>query len=169
MPEAVICKEKIAPAAPGRLTGQRRRKPLLTVAAVAAEVGVDCTSEQIRRAIESGQVGWAWAIGLSRSRRSEVRILRHSAEHYARTLGLTAEPSLTWAEVVGMILPGEGPVYPSAQLVNWWSADPQLGLGLIKAGYWRAVGSGGKRGGRGATPLVTRESVVEFLKQRRIA
>lgn len=169
MPQAVICKEKTAPGAPGGPVPERRRKPLLTVAAVAAEVGVDCTSEQVRRAIECGQIGWAWAIGVSGSMRSEVRILRHSAEHYARTLGRTAEPALTWVEVAGMIFPGAGPAYPSAQLVNWWSADPQLGLGLIKAGYWRAVGSGGKRGGRGATPLVTRESVVEFLKQRRIA
>ena len=145
----------------------RRRKPLLTIATVAAQAGADCGSDHVKHAIEDGRIAWAWRIGAGQAARSEARVLRHSAEHYAKTLGRTLEPELTWLQVLAMALP-EGDAFPCSRLMCWWSATASLGRDLIAEGSLCVVGETSARRGRGGSQLVTRASAIEFLRTRRI-
>ena len=146
----------------------RVRKPLLTVATVAAEVGADCGWHHVMRAVEEGRIVWAWRINAAHSTRNEVRILRHSARHYARTLGARPEPELSWDEVLAVALP-EGEAIPCTRLMCWWSAAAELGQVLMAEGSLSSVAGTANRRGPGGSRLVTRASAIEFLKSRRIA
>jgi len=146
----------------------RVRKPLLTVATVAAEVGADCSWQHVIKAIEDGRIAWAWRINAAGAVRPEIRVLRHSARHYARTLGARPEPELTWDDVLHMTLP-EGRTIPCSRLMCWWSAGTDLGRNLIDEGSLRTEGGTAPRPGPGGSLLITRDSAVEFLKTRRIA
>jgi hypothetical protein len=145
----------------------RRRKPLLTIGTVAAQAGADCGAEHVKHAIEDGRIVWAWRIGAGHSARTETRILRHSAEHYAKTLGQSMEPELTWAQVLAQVLP-DGQAFPCSRLMCWWSATAALGRDLIAEGSLRAVGDASPRPGRSGSQLITRASAIEFLRTRRI-
>ena len=145
----------------------RRGKPLLTIATVAAQAGPDCGATHVKHAIEDGRIVWAWRIGAGKAARTETRILRHSAEHYVKTLGRTLEPELTWSQVVAMVLP-VGEAFPCSRLMCWWSATASLGRDLIAEGSLCAVGDASPRKGRAGSQLVTRASAVEFLRTRRI-
>lgn len=145
----------------------RRGKPLLTIATVAAQTGPDCGARHVNHAIEDGRIVWAWRISAGKSARAETRILRHSAEHYVKTLGRTPEPEITWVQVLAIVLP-VGEAFPCSRLMCWWSATAALGRDLIIEGSLRAVGDASARPGRGGSQLVTRASAIEFLRARRI-
>ena len=145
----------------------RRSKPLLTIPTVAAQAGPDCGASHVKHAIEDGRIVWAWRIGAGKSARAETRILRHSAEHYVKTLGRAPESELTWLQVLAMVLP-IGEAFPCSRLMCWWSATAALGRDLVAEGSLRAVGNASARRGRGGSQLITRDSAIEFLRTRRI-
>jgi hypothetical protein len=148
----------------------RAPKPLLSINAAAAFIGSNHDGDDVLELIDLGLIAWAWNIGSKKAERREVRVLLASVQFYARTGGKGIAPEFSWEQVLGMVLPDGGgkPVYENARLMRRWSASSELGLDLLWEKCLR-VAPGCEWGrGRNGSPLFTRESVVEFLKSRRM-
>lgn len=146
------------------------KKPLLTVEAVAAEIGGYVHSDGVLSLIEGGLITWAWNVASPRSNRREIRVLRQDAESYALTGGFRPLKT-TWPEVFRWVLMPHGHhqfpnCFELSKLMTFWSASSELGLDLIEEGCLRTAKGTSWRRGRGGSPVVTRESVEKFLRDR---
>jgi hypothetical protein len=107
------------------------------------------------------------------SHRRELRILTRSIEHYRLTLGMR-RLELTWPQIAQLILPPEKKSFTGVEIDAALSCDPNHRLNLIRAGeielpqpgrvHSRAAWSRGRNCG----PTVTRESIEDFLRRRKL-
>ena len=103
------------------------------------------------------------------SHRRELRFLTRSIEHYRLTLGMRLL-ELTWPQIAQLIVPPEKQFLPGIELDAVLSCDPNHRLNLIRAGELdvsRARRVAWSRG-RNCGPTVTRESLEEFLRRRKL-
>ena len=107
------------------------------------------------------------------SHRRELRFLTRSIEHYRLTLGMrTLE--LTWPQIAQLILPIEKNSFTGAEIDAVLSCDPNHRLNLIRAGELEVPPSRRKycrtawTRGRNRGPTVTRESIEDFLRRRKL-
>jgi hypothetical protein len=107
------------------------------------------------------------------SHRRELRFLTRSIEHYRLTLGMR-RLELTWPQIAQLILPPEKTSFTGAEIDAALSCDPNHRLNLIRAGELelplprrkncRVAWSRGRNRG----PAVTRESIEDFLRRRKL-
>lgn len=111
---------------------------------------------------ETGQLPWAWNIGLGRAR--EIRVLAACVDHFARTgRGLRWE----WRRVVEEIFRGcDKPFLTGRQARYILKCSPPYVMRLIENESLKLLpGTGWQRGWAGS-PLISCESFVEFLRAR---
>jgi hypothetical protein len=104
------------------------------------------------------------------SHRRELRFLTRSIEHYRLTLGMR-RLELSWPQIAQLIVPLEKKFLTGVELDATLSCDPNHRLNLIRAGELELPVSRKKvawRRGRNCGPTVTRESLEEFLRRRRL-
>jgi hypothetical protein len=106
------------------------------------------------------------------SHRRELRFLTRSIEHYRFTLGMR-RLELTWPQIAQLILPPEKKSFTGIELDAALNCDPNHRLNLIRAGELdlpdrmkRKKNPWGR--GRNCGPVVTRESLEDFLRRRKL-
>ena len=107
------------------------------------------------------------------SHRRELRFLTRSIEHYRLTLGMR-RLELTWPQIVQLIVPVDKKALNGVELDAVLSCDPNHRLNLIRAGELEVPGgrwTHRKKGwcrGRNCGPVITRESLEDFLRRRKL-
>jgi hypothetical protein len=107
------------------------------------------------------------------SHRRELRFLTRSIEHYRLTLGMR-RLDLVWPQIAQLIVPPEKKSLTGVELDAVLSCDTNHRLNLIRAGELEIAGRRGKyranawRRGRNCGPAITRESLEEFLRRRKL-
>jgi hypothetical protein len=107
------------------------------------------------------------------SHRRELRILTRSIEHYRLTLGMR-RLELTWPQIAQLILPPEKKLFTGVEIDAALSCNPNHRLNLIRAGELelpppRRINSRAAWSrGRNCGPVVTRESIEDFLRRRKL-
>ena len=107
------------------------------------------------------------------SHRRELRFLTRSIEHYRLTLGMR-QLDLTWPQIMQLIVPPQKNSFTGVELDAVLNCDPNHRLNLIRAGELELPRERAKNRksawgrGRNCGPSVTRESLEDFLKRRKI-
>ncbi len=107
------------------------------------------------------------------SHRSELRFLTRSLEHYRLTLGMR-RLELTWPQIAQLILPPEKKSFTGAEIDSVLSCNHNHRLNLIRAGELELPALRRKNArsawsrGRNRGPAVTRESIEDFLRRRKL-
>jgi hypothetical protein len=107
------------------------------------------------------------------SHRRELRFLTRSIEHYRLTLGMR-RLELTWSQIAQLILPPEKTSFTGAEIDAALSCDPNHRLNLIRAGELEVPAprrpncKAAWTRGRHRGPAVTRESIEDFLRRRKL-
>ena len=113
---------------------------------------------------ETGQLPWAWNIGLGRAR--EIRVLTATLDHFARTgRGLRWE----WRRVVEEIFRGCDKPFLTGRRVGYiLNCSRAFMMKLVEADALQPLpGTGWQRGWAGS-PLISCDSFVEFLRARSV-
>jgi hypothetical protein len=153
-----------------------RWRPLADVDCV--KWALDITPEDIERLID---LGYLVVFDISAavegksplmSHRRELRFLTRSIEHYRLTLGMR-QMDLTWPQIAAIILPEDKQTLTTAETESVLNCDSNHRLNLIRAGelelpknQWPRKTAWSR--GRNCGPKVTRSSIEEFLKRRRL-
>lgn len=144
--------------------------PLITIDAARALLGREYDADDILMLVDDGFLPWAFSIATRASRRREIRLLDACVEHYRLTQG-HREFVMDWPEVIKLIWPPARAIQNAATSIELaaslcCSSDTCLSLigekslHLVPGTIWRR--------GNGGSPLVTKESFVQFLKNRRL-
>lgn len=137
---------------------------------------LDVSTEDIEQLIDLGYlVVFDIAVALESrsplmSHRRELRFLTRSIEHYRLTLGMR-RLELTWPQIAQLIVPPEKKLLTGVELDAILSCDSNHRLNLIRAGELELPHDRRKtswRRGRNRGPIVTRESLDEFLRRRKL-
>jgi len=123
---------------------------------------LDLDSDAVRALVDEGKLV-AFDIAAGRAARSELRVLTKSIEHYQTTGG--AQPlDLDWPGIVRLVLPTDKLFVRGIEVRRALNCDRGHVENLILAGCLAVVKKPKK--GPGGSPIITRESVEAFLKDR---
>lgn len=140
---------------------------------------LDVTAEDIEQLIDLGLlVVFDISVAMESrsplmSHRRELRFLTRSIEHYRLTLGMR-RLELSWPQIAQLILPPEKKALTGVEIDAVLSCDTNHRLNLIRAGELEPPRGRGKlrlepwSRGRNCGAKVTRESLEEFLRRRRL-
>ena len=159
-----------------RLPGQRPLVPL-----EACMVLCDRDEDDLIALVQSGDLAFAWDIrGAKAERRAELRVWRESVLAYlAAAPGEGTRPTgqngcapgegtaLPEEEVLERLLPHGRDTLFSTELQRMFSASQTHVQGLIDGGLLEQAGERRQVRGVNARVRVSRESVIQFLKDRR--
>ena len=142
------------------------RRPMLGMNAAKAVTGFN--EDEILAEIFSGKIKWAFNLAAADTERQFVIIL-------TRSLVCFCEPTLTQPEtlegVANAVLPQQSLVTGNLRgtdLQKAFNVTSEHVLNLIRAGRVTESRKSATHQGRGGSPTITRASVVQFLKQRRL-
>lgn len=143
------------------------KTPLVSVRFASTILGI---SEQgIMRLIQEGKLNWAWDFRRATARRSFIFVLAHSLRQYQdgneRSSGADYCYPEDWNRVIKLILPHDKLVIKGSEIVQRFSISSQHMMNLVNDGSLKVLNA---RRLRTSTPLISRQSVVEFLKKRLI-
>jgi hypothetical protein len=143
------------------------RRPLWQADTVQECLGI--TRAKLVEMIQSGEVPWAWNIGLGHSRK-ELRILGLSIVELQsgpiRGIGSTRNFGLP--EVAGLILPKTRETLRGRELQMLFQCNPDTIRHLHDAGELDRVPEKLDKHGPNSSPRYTKASLVRFLETRRI-
>lgn len=143
------------------------KTPLVSLRVCAAVLGM--SENAVLHLIEDGTLQWAWDFRRKNANRSFIFILTLSLQEYqeSREIGkkLTSHYPDDWDSVIKIILPHEKLIIKGSEIVRRFSISSQHMMNLVKDGLLEVLN---KRRCRTNTPLIPRESVIRFLKDRRI-
>jgi len=128
------------------------RAALVTVDTARVVRGVD--AESIVAQIEEGSIAWAWDIGLAGTGRRELRI-------WSGCLGTPVAVRLTEAQVIEEVIGTQRPTLRGSEVERLLCCSAQHVAALHERGALAGVVAGKVR-------HLRRESLVEFLRQRRV-
>jgi hypothetical protein len=139
-------------------------RPLVSIDFCATALNI--TPDQTRGLIESGELLWAFNLGLTESR-PLVRIWAESLR--ARIENQPASKAIPDIEVVlKQVFPGAANTVTSSQLSRIWSVDAEHTLNLVRAGLLHLAKGTLCRVGRGGSPALEFASVATFMEERQI-
>lgn len=130
-----------------------------------AKAILDLGEDECLALIDSGELE-AFNIGIGDRR--EVRFVVKTVEHYFRTLG-SRPLELTFDEITALVLPHAKPILTGKELQRSFNCCSTHIINLVCAKLLRTQPGTDWRQGPNGSPVITRASVVEFLKQRRIS
>lgn len=141
----------------------------------AAVVLLDRSEEEVMAAIESGGLSAAWDIGASTRERREIRIYRESLLAFLAGVRGPEDDFVRGATpgAAGEVSTLEDRIIPhrdvrSTELRRWWSCSNNLVRDLIILGHLTVCGGGAAASGPNAYRVLSRDSVVAFLRSRRV-
>lgn len=114
---------------------------------------------------ETGQLSWAWNIGLGRAR--EIRVLTACIDHFART---GRELRWEWRRVVQEVFRGcDKPFLTGTHARYVLNCSPRLITKLVEAEALKTLPGTAWGTGSCGSPLISCESFLEFLRGRSMA
>ena len=147
------------------------RRPLMS--AEAAQDLLDINRRQLDALVENGAVAWAWNFAVNPGRKAakkEIRLLAASVVERAAgpILSIGATRNLGFPEVLSLVLPAQRETLRGAELQRWFSVSADWCRDMRRIGAIKCVAEKLPAKGVNASPHFTRESVVEFIKSRRM-
>ena len=146
-----------------RLTAppQRRGKPLLPLRGVCSLVDRD--EDQTLALIEEAKIAWAFDVSLDpkRASKKELRILPAAVADYLRG----RDCSLTWQDVLDLMLAPNASAISTKALTDSLNVSNTHVLNLAKQKALRPCSPWRK--GPGGSAHFQRQTVIDFLKERR--
>lgn len=140
--------------------------PLIRIATARAMLNVE--SDAIRELYQTGDIAWAWDIGLGREHQ-EVRLLTRSVNGYATTQEKCGLGGESVESVIAHILAREHkPWVEGVHLKFLLDCERWLIMDLVRQCELLLLPKTSYTTGPNGSPKITRESVIKFLKQRRI-
>jgi hypothetical protein len=133
------------------------KRPLIDICAAVAVL--DMSRDQIVELVEDGTLEWSFNVGLSTRRRC-IRILSESVTRFLQV----RRDAMDFQTVFATILPGQSETTLASKIARAFNVDAYLIIRLLRAGLLKKVGQTVGR----QTASVTRQSVREFLKARRV-
>lgn len=124
---------------------------------------LDQDQDAVLALIEDGHLAWAWDIRSREAERREVRIWRESLISH---LAGHRQPDLDELTVIDSILPHFGPDIRSPQLQRLFTASQGHIGNLIDQGLIHGLNEATT--GKNGFVRVSRDSIVNFLRRRRI-
>lgn len=147
------------------------KRPVVTIKTAMGFLGADFSEDDVLGLIDSGAVEVAWNVGSISASRKEVRILAHSLDSYIRLGGVKPMQPLADSLVLKAVLPPQADGKPWIETIAFAESlliGSDLANDLLREGSLIAFRGSEPRRGRGGSALITRESALQFLKQRRI-
>ncbi len=137
----------------------------LRLCSVAFSIG----ENEIMEMIEDGRLRWAFDLRRKKSRKAFVFVLVESLQkaqdNAIDPLSLSNDEEEEWSRVFEIILPHKKPLIKGSEIVKAFSISSQHMMNLVNDRLLVALNSKRRRT---ATPMITRDSVLKFLKERRI-
>jgi hypothetical protein len=137
----------------------------LRLCSVAFGIGED----EIMEMIEDGRLRWAFDLRRKNSRKAFVFVLvdslQKAQDNAIDTLSFSNNEDDEWNRVIEIILPHKKPLIKGSEIVKAFSISSQHMMNLVNDRLLVALNSKRRRT---ATPIITRDSVLKFLKERRI-
>jgi len=143
------------------------KTPLVPIRVCAAVLGM--SEHSVINLVESGRFSWVWDFRRKNANRSFIFVLALSLQEYQERCehggNLCVWYPHDWDTILKIVLPHEKLLIKGSELVRNFSISSQHMMNLVSDGLLEVIN---KRRGRTSTPLITRESVVRFLKMRKI-
>jgi hypothetical protein len=129
---------------------------------------LDATPGKVLGMIEDGTLRWAWNIAARKSRSREVRVLADSVADVLNGRPAQPETGDEWVVVAESIIPASRPSVTAPELAQTFSCGTRHLMGLISAGELPASNARNIRRGPGGSAVIARQSVLAWLKSRRV-
>ncbi|MGB9602784.1 MAG: hypothetical protein ACP5MG_11900 [Verrucomicrobiia bacterium] len=144
------------------------RSALVPLRVCSAALGV--SEGRVMEMIEEGRLRWAWDLRRKQARRAFVFVL---AQSLLEAQNKDLKPHYTfndadaeeWTKVLELVLPHQKPLIKGSEIVRAFSISSQHMMNFVNDGVLVALNA---RRRRTATPVITRDSVIKLLKERRI-
>jgi hypothetical protein len=140
----------------------RQLRPLVPICV--AKIALDRDEDSVLELIESGNLPWSWDIRGGRVKRREIRILTRSLLACAHNL---TPPQESEDQILNTLLPPGSEDLTNKRLEALFSASQQHIYALVRSGQIQALNEG--RRGPGGYLRASRDSVLEFLRKRRVS
>lgn len=137
------------------------RRKLVTLDVAMDRLDLD-THDEVLAAIDTGAIAWAWDISSPGAERREVRVFWRCT----REGEIRSSQHLTEDAVYREIIPAHWGRVRQASIYRRWTCSQEHITALITAGCFTALTEA--RAGADGSPEVTRESVIQFLKTRKL-
>lgn len=142
--------------------------PLMSIGAARAVLELD--EDEMLDLIDNNLLAWAWHIESAPGGRREIRILAKCVRGFQTTQTDCGLRHASVEEIIGHILARDKkPFIDGRRLASLFVCSGQLVMDLISAGALTVTEGTSWRRGRGGSPVISRESVVRFLQERRIS
>jgi len=132
-------------------------------------VALGISEDEVLEMIEDGRLEWAFDLRRKNSRKAFVFVLLESLQkaqdNIINSLTSSDDENEEWNNVIETILPHKKPLIKGSEIVKTFSISSQHMMNLVNDGLLVALNAKRRRT---ATPIITRESVIRFLKDRRI-
>ncbi|MGC8743360.1 MAG: hypothetical protein ACP5T0_05730 [Verrucomicrobiia bacterium] len=133
-------------------------------------VALGVSEIQVMQMIEEGRLRWAFDLRRKTARRAFVLVMAQNLldiqqEGSNPPLCLNDKNESDWNKALQLILPHQKPLIKGSEIVRAFSISSQHMMNLVNDGALVALNA---RRGRTATPVITRDSVIKLLKERRI-
>ncbi len=126
------------------------------------------SDNEVMRMIYDGRLKWAWDLRRKNAKKAFVFVLSQSL-YQAQNTTADSNPiqndNESWEQTLDVILPHKKPLIKGSELVRTFSISSQHMMNLVNDGLLTALNV---RRTRTATPVISRDSVIKFLKERRI-
>lgn len=131
----------------------------------ACMVLLDRNEDELLSLVETGDMAWAWDIRSEEATRREIRVWRGSLLAHMRQEADEEDEEI----VLSSLLPHSRETIRSTELQRLFSASQTHIQNLINQGALREDGMRETQAGPNAFCRVSRQSIINFLKERRVS
>ena len=118
-------------------------------------------------ACQEGTLAWAWDLATPGAQRAELRVWRGSVAAWRQSQGRDGAAAIYEPDVLADLLPGKYDPR-SSELTMRWELSRDLLADLIGAGEIRVAREARQLQGVNAACVLNRDSLLAFLKRRRV-
>lgn len=125
---------------------------------------LDCGEDELLAMVDDGRIAWAWNIACKEAKRREVRLLARCVEALQKREAL----ALSEKEVHALLVPHQKPFLQHRETMRALHCKSTHLIDLITEESLLVLDGTSWRRGPGGSPVIKRESFMEFLNKRRI-
>lgn len=138
-------------------------------------IALGTSEEKVSEMIQDGTISWAFDLRRQEARRGFIFVLSQTLYELQTVFAQTGtvsfcgvklkSNSLSWNEVIELILPNNKPVLNASELARAFSISSDHLMNLIRDGILVPLNV---RRLRTTTPIISRDNIINFLKHRRL-
>lgn len=145
----------------------RVHRPMMSIATALTHLE-DVTEDDVVAWIEEGKLQWAFNIASRDAKAREVRILSACIHAAQREEAFDESFEQVLARIIPPAVKGKPWLTLNPQVITAIHCMPTHGIDLLLEGEFETVRNNKPKRGPNGSPLITRESFVAFLKERRM-